>query len=408
VALPFLNLMRSESARAAAPGPKRLIIWFTANGNMSCCSGDSWTPSGTQTAFTLNKVMQPLAPFQSKLLVLGGISMTSAKHDTSGDDHHTGMANQLTGIASIQNGVAGGPSIDFTLGQQVGKTTRFPSYLFGVSPYNQPMFYDGSGHALQPQGNPHQAFNALFSSFSAPASDQAKIRAQRQSVIDAVKADLDALRQRVGAEDKHTLDSHITAIRGIEQQLTATAPVGAACAAPPDSSASDYLGTGKLQMDLMAMALACDLTRVTAIQWSGMTSDVVFTQLGASISHHALSHQLSDPASVATLVKINQMYMSQLAYLLGKLQAIPEAGSTVLDNSVVFVTNELETGSHNHDNMPYLLLGGCGGTFRTGRWLQFTGRSHNDLLLSLLNAMGVNATTYGNPAYCQGPLPGLT
>ena len=57
--------------------------------------------------------------------------------------------------------------------------------------------------------------------------------------------------------------------------------------------------------------------------------------------------------------------------------------------------------------MPYLLAGGGGGAFPMGRCLKYDGAWHNDLLVSIANAMGVPITSYGNPAYCKGPLAHL-
>jgi hypothetical protein len=39
--------------------------------------------------------------------------------------------------------------------------------------------------------------------------------------------------------------------------------------------------------------------------------------------------------------------------------------------------------------------------------VQYQKASHADLLVSLLNAMGVEETTFGNPETCTGPLSGL-
>jgi hypothetical protein len=58
--------------------------------------------------------------------------------------------------------------------------------------------------------------------------------------------------------------------------------------------------------------------------------------------------------------------------------------------------------------MPFLLAGRAGGKLRTGRFLRFASTvPHNNLLVSIMNAMDVPATTFGNPAYCTGPLAGL-
>ena len=57
--------------------------------------------------------------------------------------------------------------------------------------------------------------------------------------------------------------------------------------------------------------------------------------------------------------------------------------------------------------MPFIIAGSCGGYFNTGRYLSYTDDPHNNLLVSLANAMGVQTNTFGNPDYCSGPLTGL-
>jgi hypothetical protein len=83
-------------------------------------------------------------------------------------------------------------------------------------------------------------------------------------------------------------------------------------------------------------------------------------------------------------------------------------GKTMLDNSLVVWTNGLGKGnSHTRKNIPFVLAGSAGGYFKTGQFLQCM-NAHNDLLLSILHAAGLkNETTFGDPAFCTGPLPGL-
>src|SRR6266566_7665489 len=159
-------------------------------------------------------------------------------------------------------------------------------------------------------------------------------------------------------------------------------------------------------IDLLAMALICDLTRVASLQWSSSTSPVVFNWIGAGITddHHDLSHKAdSDSVAQAQLVAIHAWYAKQFAYLLGKLDA---AG--LLDSTVVAWGNELGKGNnHSHDHVPFVLAGNAGGYFRTGRFIDTGGASHADLLVSLRNAVDIQTTTFGNPAYCSGPLANL-
>ena len=81
----------------------------------------------------------------------------------------------------------------------------------------------------------------------------------------------------------------------------------------------------------------------------------------------------------------------------------------MLDNTLVLWCNELSRGNvHSHDHMPFVLAGGAGGALRTGRFLSYgKSVSHNNLLVSCMNLMGVPGTTFGDPAFCTGPLANL-
>jgi hypothetical protein len=92
-----------------------------------------------------------------------------------------------------------------------------------------------------------------------------------------------------------------------------------------------------------------------------------------------------------------------------QLASVPEGDVTMLDHTVILWVNELAQGNtHLHDRMPFVLAGSGGGALRTGRYLNFGGASHNDLLVSVLNAFGIPEQTFGHPDFCTGPLPNLT
>ena len=88
---------------------------------------------------------------------------------------------------------------------------------------------------------------------------------------------------------------------------------------------------------------------------------------------------------------------------------MPEGPGTLLDNTVVVWLSEITRGNtHSHRDAPFLLAGGAGGAIRTNRYLNFPGEvPHNNLWVSLMNAMGVPGNTFGDPAHCTGPLAGF-
>ena len=63
-------------------------------------------------------------------------------------------------------------------------------------------------------------------------------------------------------------------------------------------------------------------------------------------------------------------------------------------------------GDHNLKDIPIVLAGNAGGFLKTGKSFAFN-HSHNDLLVTLAQAMGQNITTFGDPAFCTGGLSGL-
>jgi hypothetical protein len=167
----------------------------------------------------------------------------------------------------------------------------------------------------------------------------------------------------------------------------------------------------RLQLDLLALALACDLTRVASVQFSTAINAIGFPWLNSTAEGHNLSHRgPSDTAAKDQLTQRARWYAEQIAYLAQQLAAITEGDRTVLDNTVMVWGNELSLGnSHSHSEVPFMLLGSAGGSLRTGRYLQFGAQPHNRLLVSVLQAMGVEATTFGHADFGSGgALPGLT
>ena len=223
-----------------------------------------------------------------------------------------------------------------------------------------------------------------------------------------------AIKGRVGSSDRARLDAHLGAIAGIEQQLSAT---GVTCMQPTMPAKMDphalanFPQISQLQLDLMLLAQVCGMTRVSTLMWANADSWQFFPWIGVNEEHHGLSHSAdSDTVATDKLVKINTWHSTQVAYVLDKLANTQDVGGgTMLDSTVVLWGNELGVGNnHTYQNIPWVLAGG-GGYFKTGRYLQYKDQPHNNLLVSICQAMGLSdVTTFGIPELCTGPLTGLT
>jgi hypothetical protein len=424
--LPFLEIM--DGRAGGTPDPVRLVIFFSNDGTYH----PRWTPTGTQNAFTLPEILEPLAPFQDRLNVLSGIDQESSYHGPgSGDPHMPGMAHLLTGTEMVDTGpgqydkMGGGISIDQYIAQQLAPPTKFASLQFGVqaaqyasNAWNS-LTYAGANQPLPAVDDPVEQYDRMFADLESSDGELAILRAKRHSVLDAVKDDISDLEGRLGGADKQRLEQHLDSVRAVETIIDTTTDLGGNCSLPDlptpvPGSLYDHDNVPALyraQTELLVMSLACDLTRVATLQFrEALGGDMTFTFLGQNEQWHEISHKGDgDTNGNDQKTAVNRWFAEQLAYMLSLMDAIQEQQGTLLDNTVVFWCNELAKGNaHNRRDMPFLLAGSAGGYFQTGRWLQHGGAYHNDLLVSLANAMGVDIDTFGNPAYCTGPLSTLT
>lgn len=436
IGLPMLDAMLPKHS-SAQPGvaPKRIVFWFTANGTRQ----DIWSPPSNMD-LTSHPMHAALAPFAQKMLFLDGVDQEVA-YDSIGDGHQTGMACLLTneeilpgtlfcegscdGASPRYVGWGGGQSVDQYVADEISKDviTKFRSLELGVQVRSSTvwsrMSYSEADKPVPPREDPNQNFTDLFGDLDTDPFALQLIRKRRRSVLDAVMEDHEAFQRKLGYQDKQTLEKHLQSIRELETRLDATSAFGEACQQPevdlPGGSFQQndqYPATGRAQMDMLVMALACDMTRVASLQWSRSVSNVQhnWVPLRLNEGHHDLSHYDDNNADAqADLLEINKWYSEQFAYMLGLMDSIQEGEGTLLDNSVVVWVNELGKGnSHTRRDIPFMLAGSARGYFNTGRHIDFGGEPHGKLLVSLTHAMDKPVDTFGVPEHSQGPLGGLT
>lgn len=423
VALPLLEAMLPARARAARPVPKRFVVFFSGNGTIH----HNWAPraGAGETQFTLSPILQPLQRHQRDLVVIDGVDQQGG----GADAHLDGIGGLLTG-AEIkigrdvnQNtgkrlGWANGISVDQRIAEAIGTQTKLKSLDLGVQcfpGYYGRISFSAPGRPVVPEPDPASAFARLFGDGTHSARELRRLRAEDRSVLDAVLDQFRAVKGSLGAPDGRYLEAHLDSVRELERRLSA-AP-GPACAPPridaaPDPRANDsFPMIGRLHMDLLVTALACDLTRVGSLMWGGAAGGGPrFTWIGITDEHHKLSHDGDgNQSAVEQLTRINRWYAEQLAYLVDRCKAVRDASGSLFDHCLVLWGNELGKGnSHSRKDAPYVLAGSAGGALRTGRYLRYDGDvPHNNLLVSLCNAMGIPATTFGKPEWCTGPLARL-
>lgn len=446
IALPWLEAMGTPSVARAATFAKRFVTVYTPGGSVvdNGFGENRWRPTGTENEFTLSPILAPLEPIRNKLLVVDGLAMRSAV----GEQHQSGIVAWLTGTpqAGGGRGYAAGPSIDQVIASRLAGQTPLSSLQVAVRwatgkshgllhPINAMHFEDDDAFSpIPPRLDPREIFSDLFGALDVDTADDALVRRERKkSILDFVDRRMSGLLPRLGARDQQKIDQHLTKVRELEKSLANIAVQSDVCSIPIAVDTSDYnpfsgsdsaddgsiqdVATdeaipkvGKFMMDMLVMALACDITPVVSLQWSDTEAKHTFPWLGLNQHHHFYQHDGGFRPAECEQIAI--WYSEQHAYLLQELDAVDMGGHTLLDETVVFFGSELaQPPTHGKDDMPFMLAGGSRTGLRGGRFLRNAGApdpSHNNLLVAILNLFGDERQVFGDPQFCSGPLSHLT
>ncbi len=421
---PFLPLLESAAGGVEQP-PKRLILLFHPHGVIR----ENWLPVGGESDFVLPSILEPLEPYREHLTVIDGLQINPS--GPPGGPHTVGPAYLFTGSPMLEGNdfmhpSSGGPhgwgshqSIEQAVADVIGTQTPFRSLELGVQVGgNHPgsrISYLEPGFPLAPEPNPHAVFQNIFGDVGVDTETAAKLKAERLSVIDTIKPQLDTIHGQVSTIDQMKIDAHIEGIRQMEQALSAEyvcqAPVLGEEVPNPNNNFEQMQTLSRQQIDLLVDSLACGVTNVASLMYRrGENDDFAYPHLGIIDSHHMTSHAGdSDVEARATMTEIYRWYAEEAAYLAHRLRGITEPdGSTMLDNTLIVWGTEVAKGN-NHEwlNMPFVLLGTAGGRVPGNRFLSYPGQNHCRLLTSIGNAMGLDIDGFGGFDDGSGPLPGL-
>ncbi len=432
LALP-LGSLAERRVRAEGGVAKRVIFFYHPDGVAGPSQNGEpslWHATGSGSSFSLGSLQAPLAPYKDDCVFFRGLSMGGTDSGS-----HPGGAKKLLTATDYGNAV----SIDQVLANTVGSGAPFRHLYLGAhatvnaASGDKHISYVAPGQSVAPEDDPRKAFDLLFG--AAPSEptpgeptgpDPVKV-----SVIDGILAEMDATRARLGNVEKAKLDIHLESLREVEKRIkegTPGGPGGATCEEPTldttgveDATMTDpghFPDVLRAQMDLTVLAMACGLTKVGVIQASQHTSELImsrfpntemydpgFDMRSHQASHYGPAHDFQKKEFDA-FAKQNKWWMSQLAYLIGKLDELPEEDGTMLDHSIVVCVTEVCDGNtHYHDDMPFVVAGRAGGRIATGRLIDTGGRRHADLWIALAQAMGHSIDSFGDTS--SGALPGL-
>ncbi len=451
IALPLLESLPGSKAFAQTAGsPRRFVCFFQCNGaNMSTFWPQGAYGALTDAHFPADRALYPLRAYRDKLLIPRNLHMSPkgfGADQAPGCDHQKGMGHKLTGRLLDGAGFAQGISIDQYIANQINPAAR-AALTLGVHRTGGggtgSISYRGAGAPVTSEPNPRLAFQDLMCIDYGDTVTADLLTTRRKSVLDLVRSDFEALSQRsLSKSDRDKLDLHFTTIRELELALNdpTTGGVAGLQCTPLDAarvseimradqgtdvlSDASFKRVGRMQMDLIALALACDHTRSATLQWGVGAGGPIFNWDGIShqYNHHKLSHgntRDDDSGSAVAgyqqmLLDIDRWFAGELAYLLDRMSAYTEVDGSLLDHSCVLWINELSDGKdHDFRDLPCVIAGGAGGALRTGQYVNLSRYAdarqtgfgdldapHNKLLTTLVNAVGAGPIEhFGDPAY---------
>ena len=470
-----LPSLLGERAAYAQTAPKRLVVFTTQHGpvtgmwefrpaGMPATPDAEWAlPLGPLAQTDFSDTLSPLYANRNDLLVLEGVALTSAIADKQGNNHGVAGAHHFTGAMDGSQHV----SFDQYIAGQIAVPGRFP-YL-GFTPnagdVDNAGFYDTAGNPVtlartdNTYGFLGNQFARVFDGLSStPTAMPAKptgmdlSRARRQVSVEFVRTQYAKTMAKLGADDRAKLSLHRDMLEDLalrvqqEAQIMCTKPTY-----PAKGSQTDIEIANILMTQLLPVAMACDLTRVGMVGHTQLRA----VDIGAPSTldvHQDIAHEANVPGNPAAgwMVNYHKVHAQQFAGMINAFKAVPEGSGTMLDNTILIWMNELANGWHDLSRMMYVIAGGKNLGFQTGRYLKYAetgpnpynllmtspygdtpsgnygsnmfglGPAHSQLLVSIMQAFGVNRSSIGlaaatgtgymkgAPITMTGPLARLT
>jgi hypothetical protein len=430
----------------AAPGgaPVRLLTVIQTGGVIQPAFFPTGGTGTDLSTYRFPAIIEPLKPYTSALNLVKGLTQRNFKDNfprsdrcgnnpcSDGGAHESyatlfsakrARAEYVGEVRGFMQSHCNGPTLDRWVGKRLSAAGAPPPLTLGVVMNKQGTAetqcrasYDDVRKPQAPQDDTKKLFDMYFAGRpSGPNPELERLRVRRKSLLDAVGKDLERFSVRAGQEYKYKVDAHLTAIRELER-LISTPASAATCSVPAipafnPNDLSQYDKALEAQLRFIAAAFACDAARVISLQTSNAHgNEIVFSWLGlqgrgleyAVRNYHDIQHR---PGSQdADKIKVDQWFMSRLAFLLELMSNVKEGNRTLLDNSAVLWANHAGNGgAHSSTDLPWVLAGAAGGAIRTGQFINAPNGTHTGAILTALcKAMGVPAdSTFADAEYNQ-------
>ncbi len=319
------GVMMARVAEAQSGTPTKSCLVFSAGG----CTPNLWFPANGGSTLPIQSA--PMQSHYSKMVMIKNGSLSGAGHGIM--------------FHRFDNASFGKDSFDINMGRTIG--ANYPVKCLNVSNVPISNLSRDTSREIPATSSPQAALDILFSGGTSTTSGVAP----RKSIVDLHYPTINSLKTKLGAHEKEKLDSHLTAIQEIEAAIGTGSTGGSgssgSCPKPANTAVTGFDAVGKLQCDIVALALSCNLTASASIAFGDDAHNFIFDKLGGRASHS--SHHWN-----ATLYNEDVNYMSSLnAYLLDKLTAAGLMSSTIYTQ----ISDMGNVDTHGNSDVPMIVAG---------------------------------------------------
>lgn len=410
VALPILDVMLNNKGTALASGgplPLRFGTWFWGCG----MTPHRWNPVVEGPDYELTPELRAIADCKNYVSILSGFN--APLDGRPNIVHHSGVISTLTGNAPSRENEIISPTLDILIGAAMGGGTRFRSLEISATGDSRHSYSRRSTSSINAaEVSPLELYKRIFGSdFQDPNGGEFTPDPKlmlRQSVLSAVKEDRQRLMRTVGSHDRARLDEYFTSVRQVEQQLDIMLrePEPLEACSIPDAPAAGPLGTEiettktnhRIMSQLLAMALACNQTKVFNVLFSNGSVSNLRTA-GSSTVHHTFTHEEPVDSKLGYQPQSTwfvERSMEAWGEFLHIMKSIPEGDGCLLDNCLILGHSEVSLAStHDVTGLPLMVAGKAGGRVRSGIHVKGNGDPVSRVGLTLQQAMGVQVERWG-------------
>lgn len=395
--------LRPDRILAAPSGsgtPKRIVFFLQNQGfDPATCIPRGMTGSGSLAKAKLPEPIEALEPYKERLHIINGL------HGLHTSPSHSAFFGALGGYRGGDGTPPSASTIDYEL-SKILPQTLLPHLCIGMDsienmttkPTIATLSASGAGQPIFMYSNPNQLYQLLYGGIS---TGDIRLRHEaRSNVLNEIELLAAAKGQSLPAADARRYGQFVQGFRdmnGLRDRLDTVADHLRTFAPKIDERYTKpkfETDWHDALLDLGISALASGVTNTLTIGSGRGEIFGAWKGLGIEQQGHNLGHMAQPDNPI--WIKIRQYNSRMLVRIIQALESVPEGSGTMMDNTlIVYTSNNADKQHTNGATWPVMLLGSCGGVFKTGCFTQVDGkRPINALYATLLRAAGQNVDRF--------------